>query len=228
MFIENTKKKIRELERHSWKGSGTASLDKKSGITVEVEKNERDPTKPKWVGAKAPANVRIISRFDYQPDLCKDYSDTGYCGYGDTCKFMHDRGDYKSGWQLEKEWEEEQKKKQMKMMGEDVSDEENYEVSSDDEDIPWACLICREDFVNPVVTRCKHYFCERCALDHYVASTRCHACDEQTHGIFNTASRLLSLLDKKKKRRKEAKEKQEETVELKQERTATSGWAIPG
>ena len=23
----------------------------------------------------------------------------------DTCKFLHDRGDYKSGWELEKEWE---------------------------------------------------------------------------------------------------------------------------
>ena len=24
----------------------------------------------------------------------KDYKQTGYCGYGDACKFMHDRGDY--------------------------------------------------------------------------------------------------------------------------------------
>jgi hypothetical protein len=26
---------------------------------------------------------------------CKDYKETGRCGYGDSCKFMHDRGDYK-------------------------------------------------------------------------------------------------------------------------------------
>lgn len=226
LFIENTKKKIRELEKHSWKASTTASTEGAKGITVEVEKVERDITKPKWVGAKAPANVRIISRFDYQPDLCKDYSETGYCGYGDTCKFMHDRGDYKSGWQLEKEWEEEQEKKRRAMMGEDVSDEENYEVS-DDDDTPWACLICREDFVNPVVTRCKHYFCERCALDHYVSSTRCHTCDEQTHGIFNTATRLLENLDKKKAKREAEKEKLKEDVNLKQEFRETEGWAIP-
>lgn len=25
-----------------------------------------------------------------------------YCGYGDACKFMHDRGDYKSGWELDR------------------------------------------------------------------------------------------------------------------------------
>ncbi len=48
------------------------------------------------------AYVRVTARFDYQPDVCKDYKETGYCSYGDTCKFMHDRGDYKSGWELDK------------------------------------------------------------------------------------------------------------------------------
>lgn len=43
----------------------------------------------------------LLSRFDYQPDICKDYKETGFCSYGDSCKFMHDRGDYKSGWELE-------------------------------------------------------------------------------------------------------------------------------
>jgi hypothetical protein len=43
----------------------------------------------------------LLCRFDYQPDICKDYKETGFCSYGDSCKFMHDRGDYKSGWELE-------------------------------------------------------------------------------------------------------------------------------
>ena len=30
----------------------------------------------------------------------------------DTCKFLHDRSDYKSGWELEKEWEEKQNSKE--------------------------------------------------------------------------------------------------------------------
>jgi len=30
----------------------------------------------------------------------------GYCGFGDSCKFLHDRSDYKHGWQLEQEWNE--------------------------------------------------------------------------------------------------------------------------
>jgi RING finger protein 113A len=47
---------------------------------------------------KASSNVRISARFDYQQDICKDYKETGHCGFGDSCIFMHDRGDYKTGW----------------------------------------------------------------------------------------------------------------------------------
>ncbi|KAJ1020730.1 hypothetical protein NDA16_004122 [Ustilago loliicola] len=45
--------------------------------------------------------VRTTSLMDYQPDICKDYKETGYCGFGDTCKFLHDRSDYLAGWQLD-------------------------------------------------------------------------------------------------------------------------------
>ena len=55
---------------------------------------------------RAPANLRATTRWDYAPDICKDYKETGFCGFGDSCKFMHDRSDYKFGWQLEKEWED--------------------------------------------------------------------------------------------------------------------------
>jgi len=64
---------------------------------------------------RAPSFVRSTCWFDYQPDICKDYKETGFCGYGDQCKFLHDRGDYKSGWQLEKEWEEKQLQKKRKL-----------------------------------------------------------------------------------------------------------------
>ena len=36
---------------------------------------------------RAPAFVRSTARFDYQPDICKDYKETGFCGYGDQCKY---------------------------------------------------------------------------------------------------------------------------------------------
>ena len=51
---------------------------------------------------RASAHVRMTVRVDYQPDICKDYKETGYCGFGDACKFMHDRGDYKAGWELDR------------------------------------------------------------------------------------------------------------------------------
>lgn len=55
---------------------------------------------------RAPAHLRATVRWDYQPDICKDYKETGFCGFGDSCKFLHDRSDYKFGWQLEREIQE--------------------------------------------------------------------------------------------------------------------------
>ncbi|CAG8507226.1 423_t:CDS:2 [Diversispora eburnea] len=98
---------------------------------------------------RAPTNIRVTSRFDYQPDICKDYKETGYCGYGDSCKFLHDRGDYKTGWQLEKEWDDMQgnlRKDPNAFLVED-SDEES------EEELPFACIICRQEFKNPVITK---------------------------------------------------------------------------
>lgn len=118
---------------------------------------------------RASAHIRASTRFDYQPDICKDYKETGYCGYGDSCKFMHDRGDYKSGWQLEKEWEEAEKvRKRNLALGEggdaDDGGADQSDEDEDDDSLPFACFICRQPFVDPVVTKCKHYFCEHCAL----------------------------------------------------------------
>ena len=82
----------------------------------------------------APSNVKNSCRFDYNPSLCKDWHDTGYCTFGDSCIYIHDRGDYKSGWELEKEWDDEQRKRASKMMktmaGEESSDEELKEALS--------------------------------------------------------------------------------------------------
>lgn len=38
----------------------------------------------------------------------------------------------------------------------------------EDDGLPFACYICRENWgdikSDPVVTKCRHYFCESCAL----------------------------------------------------------------
>nr|CAG4648069.1 EOG090X09Q6 [Moina brachiata]SVE93128.1 EOG090X09Q6 [Moina brachiata] len=142
---------------------------------------------------RASANIRATVRWDYQPDICKDYKETGFCGFGDSCKFLHDRSDYKFGWQLERE---ERKKGPMD------EEDDKYEIHSDEEDMPFKCFICRDSFKNPIVTKCKHYFCEACALKQYKKSQRCYVCGKQTFGVFNPAKQLMEKLKLEEEGRK--------------------------
>eukprot|EP01032_Pedospumella_encystans_P023321 gene23321-26397_t len=172
---------------------------------------------------RAPTFLRATSRFDYQPDICKDYKETGFCGFGDQCKFLHDRSDYKSGWQMEREWEDKQAAKRQRLqkaeenalasmnasVGVDVrsgkndekeadEDEENFEIEEEPE-FPFACHLCREGFKDPVVTLCNHYFCQQCAIAHHKKSAKCVICDKQTFGIFNKARKLIKYMEQKEK-----------------------------
>ncbi|KAL6780536.1 hypothetical protein ACKKBF_B12705 [Auxenochlorella protothecoides x Auxenochlorella symbiontica] len=142
---------------------------------------------------RASTNVRMTVRVDYQPDICKDYKETGYCGFGDACKFLHDRGDYKAGYELDREWEEKQKRERERLLtnwaGAGEAEASGSE-SEDDEGLPFACFSCREPwhkFSDPVVTRCGHYFCEQCALKENARTGRCPACGQALQGIFNVA-----------------------------------------
>ena len=83
-----------------------------------IKKNQEIP-KSMRTGPVRSSNstIRTVTIVDYQPDVCKDYkgaptsffsffhrkrlltyvrpslfSETGFCGFGDTCKFLHDRG----------------------------------------------------------------------------------------------------------------------------------------
>ncbi|KAF9482208.1 hypothetical protein BDN70DRAFT_875304 [Pholiota conissans] len=140
------------------------------------------------------STIRTVTIVDYQPDVCKDYKETGYCGFGDTCKFLHDRGTYLAGWQLDKLAEN--PKKQV----EDVSSDDDS-----DEDVPFACLICRKHYTDPVVTRCGHYYCSACAIKRYAKTPKCLACGTPTGGIFNRADKIIEKINKKRAD-KEAKE----------------------
>ena len=155
------------------------------------------------------SNVRSMARFDYQPDLCKDYKETGFCGYGDNCIYLHDRGDYKSGWQLEREWNDAQKNKRKFGEREDFTVAGSGSEGSSEDDLPFACSICRKDFVDPILTRCGHYFCEKCALNKAKKSKRCFVCGENTQGIFNSAPKLLAKLKEKRERQQEEQEEEE-------------------
>jgi RING finger protein 113A len=63
-----------------------------------------------------------------------------------------------AGWQLERDWAAEQEVKRKRMLQGLPAEDVKVETV---EQLPWACDICRQPFVNPVVTKCKHYFCEK-------------------------------------------------------------------
>ncbi|EXJ87610.1 hypothetical protein A1O3_04571 [Capronia epimyces CBS 606.96] len=168
----------------------------------------------KQVGpVKTSSNVRTITVTDFAPDVCKDYKQTGFCGFGDNCKYLHAREDYKQGWQLDREWEIGTKGK--KLSGKTVaSANRNNQPGQDDDDdeallekIPFACIICKKPYTNPIVTKCGHYFCEACALKRYRKDPSCAACGSGTNGVFNVAKKLTRLLERKRERENLKKEK---------------------
>ncbi|CAD6901240.1 unnamed protein product [Tilletia controversa] len=164
---------------------------------------DRDDGSSSKVRAKGPikptANIRTISVVDYQPDVCKDYKETGYCGFGDTCKFLHDRSDYLAGWQLALVPESYSGGKRRDNVSLGILDaEEEQLLNEEDEEIPFACLICRQPFTEPVVTRCGHYFCMACAIKRYGKNPKCFACGKPTNGLFSAATKILERMEKKR------------------------------
>lgn len=98
-----------------------------------------------------------------------------------------------AGWQLDKLAEN--AKKQVEDESEDDSDE----------DVPFACLICRKHYTDPVVTRCGHYYCSACAIKRFAKTPKCLACGTPTGGIFNRADKIIEKINKKREA-KSAKE----------------------
>lgn len=102
-----------------------------------------------------------------------------------------------AGWQLDK-------------LAENAAKDVNEEVSdSDEEDIPFACLICRKHYTDPIVTRCEHYFCSACAIKRFAKTPKCAACGAPTGGIFNRADKVIEKMNKKRQE-KEEKEREDE------------------
>lgn len=207
------------------------------GYKQYAERSEGAISASKYTGQLGPtrgtANVRSTLRIEYigtsgDGGVCKDYKETGYCGFGDSCKFAHDRSDYKPSYILEKEWEEKQKaieekrrlrweKRQkriaqaaaagVKIDEDDLTDES--EVSSDGEQLPTECPNCDKRWEDcgsfPIQTVCGHYFCEDCALTNFAKTPKCITCDAPTNGIFNSADALEEKLKRKQARKQEKK-----------------------
>ncbi|KAI9804439.1 MAG: hypothetical protein M1825_001338 [Sarcosagium campestre] len=195
-----------------------------------IQKNPDAPSRR--VGPiKAPTNIRTITVTDFAPDVCKDYKQTGFCGFGDNCKYLHAREDYKHGWELDRDWEIGTKGKKVtgrtvasaanrktrngdNLNNVDAEDDAAAEEEADEdallENIPFACILCKKPYTNPVITKCGHYFCEACALKRYRKSPSCAACGAGTGGVFNGAKNLKRLLEKKRERARLRREKERE------------------
>ncbi|KAJ1613154.1 Cwc24 p-like protein [Cryptosporidium canis] len=171
-------------------------------LDVEVPNPTREPYKSIYSEGKYDTlesrnpNVKLTLRMDYQHDICKDFKETGYCGFGDTCKFLHDRSDFKSGWQLDREWDKELRQKRQKIDSaikycHNPGDGGTSPKPSDSSSPPKKCPICKKKWSpssDPIVTLCNHYFCEKCALNHYIRTSTCFQCGLPTKGTFNIAT----------------------------------------
>lgn len=123
--------------------------------------------------------------------------DRGTCTYKSPTFFSERIANFSTtdlaGWQLDKLAAD------PKRQVEDESEDE-----SSDEDIPFACLICRKPYTDPVVTRCGHYFDSACAIKRFAKTPKCAACGAPTGGIFNRADKVIEKMRKKREEREEA------------------------
>ena len=171
----NDKKKQKLNEEKFYESTRTLMENNKNNAIrenlIDPEKSQNKKTKfdsdNKFFGYGpiiAPKNIRSTCRFDYAPGICKDFKETGYCGFGDTCIFVHDRSDYKLGWELEQEWNKLQREKELKKIKEgkyySSDDDSSCECNNENEDDK-ICKICNKEFVEPVVISCNHIFCEK-------------------------------------------------------------------
>ena len=129
-----------------------------------------------------PGSIEATAVVDYQPDVCKDFWLTGYCGYGDTCKFLHIRDELRQTAPVTKDWEVDNNKK--------VDQEKERDLS--------VCAICQHKYTAPVMAECRHIFCKRCFRLRFANDKTCVVCGQESAGIVKpvSAATLALLIEK--------------------------------
>lgn len=119
-----------------------------------------------------PDSIEATAVVDYQPDVCKDFWLTGYCGYGDTCKFLHIRDELRQTAPVTKDWKVDDKKK--------VESEKKRDLT--------VCAICQQKYTAPVMAECRHIFCKRCFRLRFAKDKTCVVCGQETAGVVKPVS----------------------------------------
>ena len=83
---ENTLEIGADAEKRSKSGEPAGPDGMYKGLANQTKFFQTNPNAPsRTVGpVKAPTNVRTVTVIDYAPDVCKDYKQTGFCGFGDN------------------------------------------------------------------------------------------------------------------------------------------------
>ncbi|PNP49648.1 hypothetical protein THARTR1_09659 [Trichoderma harzianum] len=78
----------------------TAQADRQNPLTDSNDATKQSALpddEKKKLGPKRSAHVRYTTVTDYATDVCKDYKITGFCGFGDGCRYAHDGANVKQG-----------------------------------------------------------------------------------------------------------------------------------
>lgn len=64
------------------------------------------------------------------------------------------------------------------------------------------------------MTKCEHYFCEKCALAHFKKSSLCFVCGKATGGVFNPAKEIAAKIAEKKRQEAENEQSDDGTGDV--------------
>lgn len=153
-------------------------------IVTKSRKEESKNKEPPLVGEVKTPTIQNPSvqkqkynvRFDYAAGLCKDYLETGYCGFGDSCIFLHDRGDYKMGWELDADFERQHQQK---------PDDTGFEIPEPVDPSLTECPVCKRPHEKArMLPECGHRFCMTCIVNALKTRLKCPLCKAVVSGTL--------------------------------------------
>lgn len=142
----------------------------------------------------------------FQPDACRSYYEYGYCGFEDHCTFSHNafsENEQKSKYDINSiskssSFSTNSANTAISMSSPSslyssriifkpipVNISNSYPVSSGKTEEAFNCKLCNSDLFQPIITNCKHIFCESCMMKYYInISSNCVICDKELDGNF--------------------------------------------